>query len=195
MQWLSGSPAPAKTPAGQNNNALLNSWELQPVWKVELCGCYKCWRAFNPDGHSCLRPQPGAELPRGNRKGDGVKKKAKPSHPDNSWTHRPHTESAPPPLHLHEHPMSHKCMTCTWISTFTLLRKLADSVIYITICLRGHTCERVWIQNVCWKTSPAPQSSPVQPGQQVMMQCLLNRVFFCWIAKHAYLSKWNLHHW
>lgn len=141
----------------------------------------------------CVRsPEPSCQ----EGTGEGTaRKKAKPSHPDNSWTHRPHTESAPPPLHLHEHFMSHKCMTCTWISTFTLLRKPADSVIYITICLRGHTCERVWMQNVCWKTSPAPQSSPVQPGQQVMMQCLLNRVFFCWIAKHAYLSKWNLHHW
>ena len=67
QRWLGGGGARLllKPQQGQNNNALLNSWELQPVWKVELYGRYKCWRAFNPDGRSCLRPRPWAELPRG----------------------------------------------------------------------------------------------------------------------------------
>lgn len=51
----------------------------------------------------CVRsPEPSCQ----EGTGEGTaRKKAKPSHPDNSWTHRPHTESAPPPLHLHEHPI------------------------------------------------------------------------------------------
>lgn len=111
----------------------------------------------------CVRsPEPSCQ----EGTGEGTaRKKAKPSHPDNSWTHRPHTESAPPPLHLHEHPMSHKCVTCTWISTFTLLRKPADSVIYITICLKGpylRTCVNAecLLKN---QSSPTVQSSSTRP--------------------------------
>lgn len=81
MQRPSGSRAPAKTPAGQNNNALLNSWERQPVWKVELYARYKCWRAFHPDSRSCLRPLSQAAKREQDRFGDS------------SWTHRPHPGS------------------------------------------------------------------------------------------------------
>lgn len=192
MRRPSGSRAPANTPAGQNNNALLNGWERQPVWKVELYARYKCWRAFHPDSRSCLRPLSPAAKREQDRFGDS----------SGLTGHVQGLEVKMHPVPACEYMMSlwtSRCAaytpTCFMNQGFKLDMCSTPLGIYITRCFMSHAREPVAIRikYVCSKTSSTLLS--VQQGEQVMMQCGLNRV--CNLKTKTYctsLFNRHLHH-